>query len=839
MDKILKLLEIAKKFGVKPSKVIGTQGNIVPYKKPSLVAVNVDEFKLKESIDSGAMTMDKVQQEMEETVRLALSKNLNDVELNRALNNAINIERQFFPPSAEVIAAGSKQQVTGKGLEELIDKEGLVASPKTPLGKIQFGNKRAEYEMNKIIKESDLDSLLKGINKDRLAEMRLHNEGLVRAVTRQILSEDIKAGKIKSLTLDDLGTSREPIDYFRKIYGENALEQLDSLIPDFNRLNTEQEAASLARSKFKFEPDEFRLKGSTSYEDVEKAKTTEKEKGFFERLFGSKKQEKEPAEVLDITAEGNKRKSVDELIDEYNANQDRTRLLDEEGGSKISYEEFQDIQKKNEEIAKELEKKGVKSTPEPEEVKPEGIVIPFRKKFPKPEPEDKAQGGIIGYALGGRTGFAEGTPMAGLVYVGSWEGPWTGSEFLGGPRKGQYYNQPGLTSITGPDGAIPRPGMPITTIQSPQQSETISTSEIPVTLTERYKKYLSAAGSGTGDELYKSYRANLDKKADGGRIGFAGGKSKTILDLIAEANKKLKGKKSMESVNPKTGEVTVSKKPVKTAEEPTGVTVMDQEPVARTTQDIEKEIDELTTTPITTLEKQRKYNELHSEFINSLDPRRQKKALDYRRNSLDTENRLILKAEEQGLDFDTFEKLRTGLYGPRKQQTLNYIKTGKVNVEPVKPTTTFEEVQKRYRTAAKAADEIFPNYDTPKTSASELANVMAEQKYGKVFDDISGDKQTELYEEAYNYITSVNRLDKVSPPNRIAPPGQEFNISDPKTAEAFTNFAKENDPEGFKKIQKIVDDINNKNALEEFDPTGRKPNAKGGSAGGLDYLMGF
>ena len=107
MDKILKLLEIAKKFGVKPSKIIGTQGNIVPYKKPSLVAVNVDEFKLKESIDSGAMTMDKVQQEIEETVRLALSKNLNDVELQRALNNAINIERQFFPPMAEVVEAGA------------------------------------------------------------------------------------------------------------------------------------------------------------------------------------------------------------------------------------------------------------------------------------------------------------------------------------------------------------------------------------------------------------------------------------------------------------------------------------------------------------------------------------------------------------------------------------------------------------------------------------------------------------------------------------------------------------------------------------------------------------
>ena len=91
---------------------------------------------------------------------------------------------------------------------------------------------------------------------------------------------------------------------------------------------------------------------------------------------------------------------------------------------------------------------------------------------------------------------------------------------LGGPRKGQYYQSSPIRSITGPDGAIPRPGMPMITIQSPQQSETISTPEIPLTVQERYNKYLSAAGSGTGDELYKSYRANLDKKADGGRIGF-------------------------------------------------------------------------------------------------------------------------------------------------------------------------------------------------------------------------------------------------------------------------------------------------------------------------------
>jgi cell division protein ZapA (FtsZ GTPase activity inhibitor) len=66
-----------------------------------------------------------------------------------------------------------------------------------------------------------------------------------------------------------------------------------------------------------------------------------------------------------------------------------------------------------------------------------------------------------------------------------------------------------------------------------------------------------------------------------------------------------------------------------------------------------------------------------------------------------------------------------------------------------------------------------------------------------------------------------------------------INISDPKTAESFTNFARQNDPEGFKKIQKIVDDINNKNTLENFDIKDREPNAKGGSVGNLTYKKMF
>jgi hypothetical protein len=115
----------------------------------------------------------------------------------------------------------------------------------------------------------------------------------------------------------------------------------------------------------------------------------------------------------------------------------------------IGYQEFNQLKNRNKEIESILDSFGIKSA---EEIKPEGIVIPFRKKIT--EPENKADGGPIG-----------------------------------------------LDYLMGFD--------------------------------------------------------NRPKYAGGGDV-------KKILDLIAKANKELKGKKSMETINPKTGEVTVPKEPVKT-----------------------------------------------------------------------------------------------------------------------------------------------------------------------------------------------------------------------------------------------------------------------------------
>jgi hypothetical protein len=245
------------------------------------------------------------------------------------------------------------------------------------------------------------------------------------------MREDIQAGKLKlpkelqDQVMQGIG---EPIDVYRKVYGEGALEQIDSLADDLGQFRTEEEAAKFARSKYTFEP---------KVEPVDESKT---------------------------------------------------------------YEELENILKKGPD-----------------------------------EPEGKAEGGIIGYA-NNRSNY-----------------------FIGG------FIRPLMARIRG--------------IISPVQP-TPSAPEIPLTLLERYQKYLSQPTPGTSDEFYNQYKKNIEGKADGGRIGYAKGKRvKSSIDkLIDQLNKKTQDKKFMESVNPKTGEVTVPKKPIRRAEEPTGVTVMDVEP---------------------------------------------------------------------------------------------------------------------------------------------------------------------------------------------------------------------------------------------------------------------
>jgi hypothetical protein len=327
-----------------------------------------------------------------------LSKDLNiEAASDAAAQNAYKEMQELIPEVAKMndgerlVFEGNLRRLKNK-LEDsgLIQKENVSSGITALESKVEQLRQKGK-ELEKVTGEkATLTDVLNDLGVSQQSMSRLNDEGLVRAAARQILINDIKAGKIKNITVSEAINMGEPLDPFRQIYGEGALEQLDSLIPNFRGLKTEMEAEKFARSKFKFEPDENRLPGSVSIEEGRKA----------EQEYGINK----PAKVSDFKAEATKRTSIDDLIDEYNANQDKLRLSDEEGGTAIGYEEFQKIQKRNEDIAKALEEKGISSKVEEA---PQAEIIPFRKK--PTEPEGKADGGRIGYA--------QGTPAMGLDYL--------------------------------------------------------------------------------------------------------------------------------------------------------------------------------------------------------------------------------------------------------------------------------------------------------------------------------------------------------------------------------------------------------------------------------------
>ena len=112
-----------------------------------------------------------------------------------------------------------------------------------------------------------ISNILKEAGEGQLSYNRLYEEGLTRATARQLISEDIKAGKLK---LDPkILNQTDPVEILRTSYGEDALEQLDSLTSDFSKMKTEKEAADFARTKFIFEPKSEPVKGSLTYEELE------------------------------------------------------------------------------------------------------------------------------------------------------------------------------------------------------------------------------------------------------------------------------------------------------------------------------------------------------------------------------------------------------------------------------------------------------------------------------------------------------------------------------------------------------------------------------------------
>jgi hypothetical protein len=626
MKKYTDLIELLEKIFGKGSvsRTIGTRTNVVRFPKGKQpIDPTVSNF----DVEGTAAKNPDLVQTIENSIadRMGDITKMNDQELLTYTANVRRLLNFKEPPvqNADVIKFGSGEEIKGKGLEQLIEKQGTVNPPTTVAGQLETQGKKLEKVGEDLKEITEPRSLVGDMLKD-YADFDKYMQssqktGYVRATVRQIMREDIQAGKLKlpkelqDQVMQGIG---EPIDIYRKIYGEGALEQIDSLADDLGQFRTEEEAAKFARSKFEFTPKLDRPKESYTTEEMKKITSLEDPSKPY-KPFGS-----------DFT----RQEKVDWLI-------------------------------------KNVDQEAEVTIPSPE----------FLQNMLDSGRED-----LIDHFWEIHTKNIGSKPVIDIDT--------------------SNLKNPALVKAMMEDRA--------------KKPKLVFSKEKVV------EDSVDDAGKINKDDL------EPEGKADGGRIGFNKGKRvKSQIDkLLEQLNKKTQGKKSMETVNPKTGEVTVPKKPIRRAEEPTGMTTMDPEP----------------------------------EIV----------------------------------DEKSIPK-------PKKKITQRY------NQDIIK-----------------AADEIYPSYDDPKIAADQIVDSYAQMKYG--LEDqygLSNKERMDLYTQAYDYVMDYNRgaLRKTA--------GESINISDPKTAEAFTNFARENDPEGFKKIQKIVDDINNKNTLEEFDIKNREPNANGGIAG--------
>jgi hypothetical protein len=270
------------------SKNIGKRTNVITLPDENSRRLLTKELAIDKAPDSA------IQQGKKDLEKLALDiPKLNDQELLTLTNNAERLAARINPkefikrrqralPKADVIEFANKEKISPEGVMSLTEKIGQKNAPGTLMGNLESRIKQLEASGEDLskLKGKTLDEIMGDVASSQQGMRQLEKQGLVRATARDIITSDIKSGKLKlpkELEQQILEGGGEPIDVLRNVYGEDALEVLDSLIPEFSKLRTSTEAEKLARSKFKFEPDLNRPAGSMSVDDAIKA---EKEFGI-------------------------------------------------------------------------------------------------------------------------------------------------------------------------------------------------------------------------------------------------------------------------------------------------------------------------------------------------------------------------------------------------------------------------------------------------------------------------------------------------------------------------------------------------------------------------------
>jgi hypothetical protein len=622
------------------------------------------------------------------------------------------------------------------------------------------------------------------------------------------------------------------------------------------------------------------------------------------------------ADVLSITTKVNKNKDPNVLIDEYNKNQTRLRLTDDEGGTAISYDEFRKLQSRNNEIEKTLESLNVK--PALDEVKPEGIVIPFTKKT-----EDFATGGRVGMAKGGITALKT---LIKFLAKTRGHGSTKGSKSLQAVNPKQFGYKFDMLDPEMKD-AINKNRLEylenLSDVIKADKKLLREMKDLPKEWQDFMYKQANEGGNKGRLDIYnkiniddaigdiEQMKKNLEFKnlpgkeikrrmnAEGGvsqgldylmgieRRGYSEGT--TGLNATPQQNAMISDmhKRGMD-VDTISTVVGVSTQEVQDAiNSQTPAQVNQLNPIGTLSKignffsnPVVQGIGAVATgglTSLGTFAKGQLFGHVAGNLIGNQfnqqmyeqnlsdrglsggytgtaaqqDALASEMSQNYGGSNESTGGDNSNASESGGSDTEGSFAVggRVGYAGGSFLKTIGKKIIKKSKKSNLKRQMTREEIEDFADEYGIDPRDEYYTFDGTladakrilKESQDEYAYMYQQYKMGKL-NPVAGEKtQNRLNflrkkaEEAE--MTSDKRLFSTNEMKELkdleetfSPMGtsNKINISDPKTAESFTEFAKQNDPEGFKKIQKIVDDINNKNTLENFDITGRKKNAGGG-----------
>jgi hypothetical protein len=307
MKSILELIKLI--YGSKAlSKILGTRTNVIRLPDNELKQYTKSDLNIEAASDKLAQ---KAKADMKEL--LADYPRMNDAEKLifegnlRRLGNKLGVTEKGS--AADVLEFGTGEKVSPEGIMSLTEKAGQKSPPTTLMGKLESRIKQLEASGEDLskMKGQTYDEFMNDITQGQRTMIKLEDEGLVRATAREIIDKDIKSKKIKlpkEIEADFKQGGGEPIDVFRQFYGEDALEQLNSMVPDFKQMYSSKEAAEAAIKKFKFKFKADRPPGSISIEDAKKA----------EQEFNIVPADSEEGKVITEKLIGKPKASVTELV---------------------------------------------------------------------------------------------------------------------------------------------------------------------------------------------------------------------------------------------------------------------------------------------------------------------------------------------------------------------------------------------------------------------------------------------------------------------------------------------------------------------------------------------